>query len=205
MQGNGRDTVTIELHEAIAGLADSEPIECELALRVVAKKFAIPATELRKAVTRHRRTRDARRELTAAAVTPPGSALDVAKILEEAAKPEFVVETANLPAAADAVRDLLAAAGRYFEWGTPAKVVSSGDDLPQIVPLTVDAVVNEVHRLRRPIEAHAGREAKAENPARLRRQALPRQAGRVGPAVSRGHHHGTAAACRREYSCGRRL
>jgi hypothetical protein len=79
--------------------------------------------------------------------------LDPQKILEEAAKPELVVETANLPAAAAAVRDLFEADGGYYEWGIPAKVVTSSEGgLPQIVPLTIDAIVNEVHRLCRPVK-----------------------------------------------------
>ena len=84
----------------------------------------------------------------------PGSVDEANSLVDSvSAKPELIVDTANLPAAANAVRDLFAAAGGYFEWGGPAKVVSSSDGgLPQIVPFTVDSVVNEVHELRRPVK-----------------------------------------------------
>jgi hypothetical protein len=106
------------------------------------------------------------------------TAPDPGKILEEAAKPELVVETANLPTGANAVRDLFASAGGYFEWGIPAKIVSSCDgSLPQIVPLTVDAVVNEVHELRRPIKlTPGGQRTECTLPDRVAKQYLAKKA-----------------------------
>lgn len=88
----------------------------------------------------------------------PGSIEEINTLVDGVSdKPELIVETANLPAAADAVRDLFAAEGGYFEWGGPAKVVSSSDGgLPKIVPLTLDGVVNEVHQRRRPIKLTPG-------------------------------------------------
>jgi hypothetical protein len=81
---------------------------------------------------------------------------------------------ANLPAAAAAVRDLFAASGGYFEWAGPAKVVDSRDGgLPEIVLLTVDNVVNEVHRWGRPIKFVDGRRQGAITfPDRAARQYL---------------------------------
>lgn len=157
MRANGRvderGTAPVSLHETISDMATWDETDCEFALRSVAKQYNMSVTVLRKIIARQR----ARNEHRVKSAGAAGSVPDVAKILAAAAKPELVVETANLPAAAEAVRDLLAEAGEYYEWTVPAKVISSGDDgLPQIVPLSVEAVVNEVHRLRRPIELTPG-------------------------------------------------
>jgi putative DNA primase/helicase len=103
--------------------------------------------------------------------------LDPAKTLDKAAKPELVVETANLPAAAAAVRDLFKADGGYYEWGIPANVVTSSEGgLPQIVPLTVDAIVNEVHRLRRPVKVTpGGQRTECTLPDRVAKQYLAKK------------------------------
>ena len=147
MQANGH--ARLSLHEKISDMANWDEIECELALRGIAREYDVSVTELRKAITRQR-TRNEQRARTAG---DRSTALDPHKILAEATKPEFVVESANLPAAADAVRDLLAKAGEYYQWGIPAKVeAAEHGGLPEIVPLSVDGVVNEVHRWRRPIK-----------------------------------------------------
>jgi hypothetical protein len=49
----------------------------------------------------------------------PASIEDGNKLVD-GVKPELIVETANLPAAADAVRDLFVRAGDVFEWAGPS-------------------------------------------------------------------------------------
>jgi putative DNA primase/helicase len=170
MQGNGHARVS--LHEKIADLAHWDEIECELAVRGVAREYDISVRELRKAIARQRTRNDRRARSNGGDAAP-----DPNKILEEAAKPELVVETARLPAAAAAVRDLFAGAGVYYEWGTPAKVVSSSDgSLPQIVPLSVDGVVNEVDALCRPIKLTPdGKRIECTLPDRVARQYLAKK------------------------------
>jgi putative DNA primase/helicase len=170
MQGNGHARVS--LHEKIADLAHWDEIECELAVRGVAREYDISVRELRKAIARQRTRNDRRARSNGGDAAP-----DPNKILEEAAKPELVVETARLPAAAAAVRDLFAGAGVYYEWGTPAKVVSASDgSLPQIVPLSVDGVVNEVDALCRPIKLTPdGKRIECTLPDRVARQYLAKK------------------------------
>jgi hypothetical protein len=109
---------------------------------------------------------------------PAPVSVDEANKLVDGVKPELIVETANLPAAAAIVRDALAATGYVFEWGVPAKVVSSRDgELPQIVPLTVENVVAEIHELRRPIKLTlAAGERKSHCLIGWRSNTLPRKA-----------------------------
>jgi hypothetical protein len=105
----------------------------------------------------------------------PGSVEEINTLVDKVStKPEVIVDVANLPAAAAAVRDLFAASGGYFEWAGPAKVVDSRDGgLPEIVLLTVDNVVNEVHRWGRPIKFVDGRRQGAITfPDRAARQYL---------------------------------
>jgi hypothetical protein len=178
MKGDGHDRVT-ELAATIARLAAMDRLECELSLRQAASEFGIPAAEIRRAVSQQR-TRDLERaaeEIHARRAARRSEELDPNKIVEEAAKPELIIETANLPTAVDAVRDLLKAAGGYYEWGIPAKVVTAGESgLPQIVPLTVDAIVNEVHRLRRPVKlTPGGQRTECTLPDRVARQYLAKK------------------------------
>jgi hypothetical protein len=85
------------------------------------------------------------------------ASIEEANRFVDGVKPELTVRTDDLPAAADAVRDLFAAAGDVFEWNVPAKVVRSDDrTLPLISPFAVENVVNEVHRLCRPIQVTPG-------------------------------------------------
>jgi hypothetical protein len=97
--------------------------------------------------------------------------------LVDAVQPELIVEAANLPAAAEAVRDLLAGAGDVFEWGVPAKVVGSSDrKSPEIIPLAVESVVNKVHGLRQPIKrTPSGQRAPITLPDRVARLYLAKK------------------------------
>ncbi len=76
-------------------------------------------------------------------------------------RPELIVHTGNLPATAEALRDLLAASGKLFDRGLPVRVVKSADDgLPSAIPLTRHNVVIETHRLCQPVKFGAGDEPK---------------------------------------------
>jgi putative DNA primase/helicase len=121
-----------------------DDIEYEFELAASEKKFGFGKRKFRKWVE------------TPSAV--PGSIDEINTLVDEVSdKPELIVPTDNLPAAANSVRDLLAAGAGFFEWGAPAKIITSGDgELPQIVPLTIEHVVYEVHERRRVIERKPG-------------------------------------------------
>jgi hypothetical protein len=67
-------------------------------------------------------------------------------------RPDLIVDSGNLPATACEVRDLLAAAGHFFDRGVPVKIVRPADGgPPQAIPLSATAVVIEAHRVCRPV------------------------------------------------------
>ena len=71
-------------------------------------------------------------------------------------KPELVIHGGNLPATAEALRDLLAASGRLFDRGLPVRVIRPVDGSPpSAVPLTKHNVVIEAHRLCQPVKMSA--------------------------------------------------
>ncbi len=68
-------------------------------------------------------------------------------------KPELVVDDGNLPATAEALRDLIAASGKYYDRDGPVRVVSSTTDgSPTVMRLTKHNVVMETHKLCRPVK-----------------------------------------------------
>jgi hypothetical protein len=68
-------------------------------------------------------------------------------------KPDLVVHAGNLPATAEALRDLLAASRKFFDRGLPIRIIRPPDDrLILATPLTKHNVVMEAHRLCRPIK-----------------------------------------------------
>ena len=68
-------------------------------------------------------------------------------------KPELVIHAGNLPATAEALRDLLAASGKLFDRGLPVRVIRSADGgPPSAIPLTKHNVVIEAHRLCQPVK-----------------------------------------------------
>lgn len=72
---------------------------------------------------------------------------------EHCAKPELVVHTSDLPATAQALRDLLAASGRLFDRGAPVRVITPADGgPPSATRLTKHGVVMEAHRLCQPVK-----------------------------------------------------
>jgi putative DNA primase/helicase len=71
-------------------------------------------------------------------------------------KPELVIHSGNLPATADALRDLLAASGKLFDRGLPVRVIRPADGtLPSARQLTKHNVVIEAHRLCQPVKIDA--------------------------------------------------
>jgi hypothetical protein len=68
-------------------------------------------------------------------------------------KPELVIHGDNLPATAEALRDLLAASGKLFDRGLPVRIIRSADSgSPSVIPLTKHNVVIEAHRLCQPVK-----------------------------------------------------
>lgn len=77
-------------------------------------------------------------------------------------KPELVIHGGNLPATAEAVRDLLARSNRLFDRGCPVRLVPQTDsELPAAMPLTKNTVVMETHRHCQPVKIDANGHAKA--------------------------------------------
>jgi hypothetical protein len=74
-------------------------------------------------------------------------------------EPELVIHAGNLPATAEALRDLLAASGKLFDRGLPVRVVRPADGGPlSAVPLTKHHVVITAHRLCQPVKVGANGE-----------------------------------------------
>ena len=69
------------------------------------------------------------------------------------AKVELIVHGGDLPATAEALRDLFAASGKLFDRGLPVRVIRPADgSLPSALPLTKHNVVIEAHRLCQPVK-----------------------------------------------------
>ena len=67
--------------------------------------------------------------------------------------PELIVDAGNLPATAEALRDLFMMSGKLFDCGVPVRVSRRNDGiLPSVLPLTKHGVVMEAHRLCRPVK-----------------------------------------------------
>jgi hypothetical protein len=73
-----------------------------------------------------------------------------------APKPDLVVHASDLPATAEALRDLLAASARLFDRGMPVRIVKPADGgPPSATRLTKHNVVIEAHRLCQPVRFDA--------------------------------------------------
>jgi hypothetical protein len=67
-------------------------------------------------------------------------------------KPELIVHRGNLPATAEALRDVLAASAKLFDRGMPVRLVDPADGgPPSALPLSRHNVVIECHRLCQPV------------------------------------------------------
>jgi hypothetical protein len=76
-----------------------------------------------------------------------------------APKPDLIVHASNLPATAEALRDLLAASGGLFDRGMPVRIIKPADGgSPSATRLTKYRVVVETHRLCQPVRFDAKRE-----------------------------------------------
>jgi hypothetical protein len=68
-------------------------------------------------------------------------------------KPELIIHGGNLPATAEALRDLLAASGKLFDRGLPVRITRSPDyGPPSAMPLSKHNVVIQAHRLCQPVK-----------------------------------------------------
>lgn len=68
-------------------------------------------------------------------------------------KPELRIHSGNLPATAEALRDLFAASNKFFERGVPVRILrQTGSDQIVVEPLTKSRVVIEAHRLCQPMK-----------------------------------------------------
>jgi hypothetical protein len=73
--------------------------------------------------------------------------------LPQRPKVELIIQTSNLPATVEALRDLLAKSDRLFDRGVPVRIVhSASSDLPSVIPLTKNNVVTEAHRHCQPMK-----------------------------------------------------
>jgi hypothetical protein len=74
-----------------------------------------------------------------------------------APKPDLIVHASNLPATAEALRDLFAASGKFFDRGLPVRIVEAADGgPPSAKSLTHHNVVIEAHRLCQPVTFEKG-------------------------------------------------
>jgi hypothetical protein len=88
---------------------------------------------------------------------------DVINLVDRALapKPELIVHSSNLPATAEALRDLLAASGTLFDRGMPVRVIKTADGgPPSATRLSKHNVVIEAHRLCQPVKFNADGERK---------------------------------------------
>ena len=123
-----------------------EEVVYEFELSHVATRFSIGTRKFRQFVEGSPKSNHSGDQNTPASIEEANRFVD-------GVKPELIIETANLPAGAAAVRDAFAGTEHLFERGVPVKVVASdGVALPQILLLTVETVVMETHELRRPIK-----------------------------------------------------
>jgi len=71
-------------------------------------------------------------------------------------KPELIIHDGNLPATAEALRDLFAASGKLFDRDTPVHLTRPADGSPPSARrLTRHNVVIEAHRLCQPMKVDA--------------------------------------------------
>jgi putative DNA primase/helicase len=116
--------------------------EFEYSLSQAAKQFDLPKNKLRKWVD------DDGTELDSLAISTEGALALVDGLL-----PDLEIDRGNLPATAKAIRDAFRDSGDVYDRGAPVRVMppATPGALPQIVPLTVDAITNIVHERFRPV------------------------------------------------------
>ena len=68
-------------------------------------------------------------------------------------KPELIIHAGNLPATAEALRDVFAASGKFFDRGMPVRVMrNEHEGAPSAMPLTKSRVIIEAHHLCQPVK-----------------------------------------------------
>jgi hypothetical protein len=68
-------------------------------------------------------------------------------------KPELIIQSGDLPATVEALREVLAGSERLFDRGVPVRIVRpTNSDQPAAIPLTKNNVVMEAHRYCQPIK-----------------------------------------------------
>jgi putative DNA primase/helicase len=83
-------------------------------------------------------------------------------------KPDLIVHLSDLPATAEALRDLLAASGGLFDRGVPVRIIKPADGgPPSAMRLTKNNVVMEAHRLCQPVKFDPGRRKPITLPDRV--------------------------------------
>lgn len=86
---------------------------------------------------------------------PNGSPTSAAD--DSAERPLLVIHNDDLPATAEALRDLFARGGRFFERGVPAQLMlPESGIIPRVVQLNANSVVIAAHRLCRPVVMQHG-------------------------------------------------
>ncbi len=123
-----------------------------------------------------------------------------------APKPDLIVHRRDLPATAEALRDLLAASGRLFDRGIPVRIIKPADGGPSSANrITKHNVVIEAHRLCQPVRFDAkGERQPITLPDRLAQMYLHMAGEWELPPLGGGQHR-TAALGRRKSAHGRRL
>lgn len=72
-------------------------------------------------------------------------------------KPDLIIHTADLTATARDLVPIIARAGRFFDRGSPVKVITKADgEPPEVKALTVESVLIEAHTLARPVTRSSG-------------------------------------------------
>ena len=117
-------------------------------------------------------------------------------------KPVLLIQSGNLPATVEALRDLLVTSGRLFDRGVPVRFAKAADGgFPSAVPLTRNNVVIEAHRLCQPEKINArGEQVQVTLPDRAAQMYLD-MTGEWNSAAARGHQHVAPAFVRWQLPC----
>lgn len=135
---------------------------------------------------------------------PKGNAAEIVDLA--LTKPHLFVHAGDLPATAEAVRDLLAASGKFFDRGVPVRIVKPADgSLPSATPL------DKAQRCYRSPSALSAGEDRSQTRshrsdfAGSRRTDVSRHDRRVGVAVAHWSQHRAASVYGWLHTCCRRL
>ena len=137
----------------LVGLAETEPLEYPFAALAVAKQLRISRRDLDtliKYVKGPKGLIGRKRVNGGGAIS--GTTEDAAHLVEKATLPESADPASDLPEAASKLANLFSRKDYLLDRVGPVKIVHPVDgSVPEAMPLTPDAVVNEAHRHCRPI------------------------------------------------------